>query len=55
MQLRTLDYVGGMNFLSLFHFKFTYFLSPTHLTPEPICMHDGLNDAVCFKEVPFGV
>ena len=26
----------------------------TAQTAKPICIHDGSNDAVCCKEVPFG-
>ena len=38
------------------HLNVPFFLhASTAQTAEPICTHDGSNDAVCCKEVPFGV
>ena len=36
-------------------YLYLFFLhASTAQTAEPMCTHDGSNDAVCCKEVPFG-
>ena len=41
-------------YLTLLFFTFFFLYASTAQTAEPICAHDGSNDAVCCKEVPFG-
>ena len=42
-------------YFTLLSFNFFLFLyASTAQTAEPICTHNGSNDAVCCNEVPFG-
>ena len=42
-------------YLTLLYFTFFFLYASTAQTAEPICTHDSSNDAVCCKEVSFGV
>ena len=46
----------NLNFRTILYLTlpFLFLYASTAQTAEPICTHDGSNDAVCCKEVPFG-